>query len=435
MKKRTNNDFVVLVKELVGDEFVFLDEYINATTKIRVQHNKCGRIFYIAPYSFINNGNRCSDCSGKSKKNTEIFKKEISEIVGDEYTLIGEYFSSNKKTMMVHNICNKVWAVTPNNFLSGTRCSNCFGKHKKNTKQISIEVSQLTKNEYEVIGEYINSQTKIQFKHKVCNNNFDMVPSIFLWGTRCPHCFGTPKKSTEIFRQEVLDLVGAEYSVNGEYTSNREKISAIHNKCSHEYKVTPSMFLAGKRCPKCAGNLKWSNEKFVSKVKNLVGDEYIFSEVYIDSGHPLEVVHRDCARIFKTRPRDFLRGSRCPYCHLDSKGELEIEKLLNNSRLTFKRQHRFNRCRDKNPLPFDFTIYNQSNNIICIIEYDGRQHFEAIEHWGGEKSLKLQQKRDKIKNEYCKENNIPLLRIPYWEYKNIKKILTKRLTELGVLPL
>jgi len=62
-----------------------------------------------------------------------------------------------------------------------------------------------------------------------------------------------------------------------------------------------------------------------------------------------------------------------------------------------------------------------------LIEYDGIQHFKPIKYFGGEEKFKFQQKTDFIKNEYCKNNNIKLLRIPYWEFDNIKLILAKEL--------
>lgn len=78
----------------------------------------------------------------------------------------------------------------------------------------------------------------------------------------------------------------------------------------------------------------------------------------------------------------------------------------------------FDGCENINKLYFDFYLpeYN-----TCI-EYDGLQHFKSIEHFGGKKGLKETQKRDKIKDEYCKNNNIRLLRIKYNE--KVSKILS-----------
>ena len=82
-------------------------------------------------------------------------------------------------------------------------------------------------------------------------------------------------------------------------------------------------------------------------------------------------------------------------------------------------------------LPFDFYIPDLN---ICI-EYDGEQHFEPVDFGGkgkeyAEKRFKAQQKRDNIKTEYCKNNNIKLIRIPYWEFDNVENILKQELNIL-----
>ena len=64
---------------------------------------------------------------------------------------------------------------------------------------------------------------------------------------------------------------------------------------------------------------------------------------------------------------------------------------------------------------FDFAIID-NHQIIRLIEFDGEQHYYDIEKWGG---LELQQKRDKVKNDYALLHNIPLVRIPYWERDKI----------------
>lgn len=64
---------------------------------------------------------------------------------------------------------------------------------------------------------------------------------------------------------------------------------------------------------------------------------------------------------------------------------------------------------------FDFAII-ENGKIIRLIEFDGEQHYKDVEQWGG---LELQQKRDKVKNEYALSHNIPLVRIPYWERDKI----------------
>lgn len=70
-------------------------------------------------------------------------------------------------------------------------------------------------------------------------------------------------------------------------------------------------------------------------------------------------------------------------------------------------------------MKFDFAIFDNEDKIQLLIEYNGEQHYTPIEKWGGEEKLAIQQERDTRKIEYCKNNNIPLLVIPYWEYDRI----------------
>ena len=101
-------------------------------------------------------------------------------------------------------------------------------------------------------------------------------------------------------------------------------------------------------------------------------------------------------------------------CEHKSKGESFIEDLLKQYNIHYIRQKRFDDCRNKKTLPFDFYI----PIINTCIEYDGEQHFSPIEHWGGEEMFKIRQQNDKIKTEYCKEKGINLIRISYKQSKS-----------------
>lgn len=101
----------------------------------------------------------------------------------------------------------------------------------------------------------------------------------------------------------------------------------------------------------------------------------------------------------------------CGFCNNNSHGNIKIENLLKSENIPFEREKRFNDCIDKVPLPFDFYVNNQ-----YIIEYDGKQHFSDQDTIFNYEEI---HKHDLIKNEYCKNNNIPLIRIPYTEYDNL----------------
>ena len=109
----------------------------------------------------------------------------------------------------------------------------------------------------------------------------------------------------------------------------------------------------------------------------------------------------------------------CGCCGMKSKGEWRIKEILERNNIEFKQQYRFKDCVNVHPLPFDFYLpeYN-----ICI-EYDGTSHYipNTYGSWNTEESVKYTQYRDSIKNQYCKEHNIPLIRIPYWDFDKLNE--------------
>ena len=99
-------------------------------------------------------------------------------------------------------------------------------------------------------------------------------------------------------------------------------------------------------------------------------------------------------------------------CRIQSFGESYIENLLDNLNVDFKPQYTFEDCKSIYVLRFDFAILHH-DQLLGLIEYDGKQHFEPIEFFGGVDGFIKTQERDNIKNTYCRLHNIPLLRIPY----------------------
>ena len=125
--------------------------------------------------------------------------------------------------------------------------------HKKTTDEFKEEVHKMHKEEYQVLGEYITARDNIKMKHNKCGNVFNAAPTNFLRGTKCPNCFGTPRKTTENFKKEVYDLVKGEYEVLGDYVNSKIKVTMEHIKCGNIYEVLPTSFLyQGARCPKCS---------------------------------------------------------------------------------------------------------------------------------------------------------------------------------------
>lgn len=104
-------------------------------------------------------------------------------------------------------------------------------------------------------------------------------------------------------------------------------------------------------------------------------------------------------------------------CASESSGELKIRQLLEQHNIVFQTQYRI---KDFNyNAPFDFALFNNKEQLIGLIEYDGAQHFFPVEFFGGEEKFQQQQENDNNKNEWCANNNIHLERIPYTDYNKI----------------
>jgi len=100
-----------------------------------------------------------------------------------------------------------------------------------------------------------------------------------------------------------------------------------------------------------------------------------------------------------------------------------VKRYLLDHDITFFEEYKFQDCKDINPLPFDFYLPDKN---ICI-EFDGKQHYQAIKAWDGEEGLIYTQYHDNIKTQYCINHNIKLIRIPYWDKNNIDNILQNTL--------
>lgn len=147
----------------------------------------------------------------------------------------------------------------------------------------------------------------------------------------------------------------------------------------------------------------------------------LLTEEYVNCDEEL-LMQCECGDIYTTNWSSFSsnKNDRCEKCSLKmSKGEVVIQEYLQKNNIIFKTQFRFEDCKDKRALPFDF--YLPDENIA--IEFDGLQHFEPINWFGGEERFEEGKRKDKIKDEYCKNHNIKLIRIPYWEFENIENIL------------
>lgn len=112
---------------------------------------------------------------------------------------------------------------------------------------------------------------------------------------------------------------------------------------------------------------------------------------------------------------------------INSKGERDIANYLREKKIPFKIQYTFPGLVGQYLLKFDFAVFDNNDNLIALIEYQGEQHYGPVDFFGGTSKFKKQQEYDKRKRSFCKDNNINLIEVPYW-IESISTFLNKSLS-------
>lgn len=286
---------------------------------------------------------------------------------------------------------------------------------KKTHEEYIFELSCKNSN-IEVVGCYTGANNNILHRCKICGYEWSPKPSLVLIGSGCPECNRNKMSKThDQYINELCDK-NPNLCVIGKYMGYHTKIVHQCNICGYEWSVAPAEVLRGRGCPRCATHIKLTQEAFVNRMLEIHPTIQVIGE-YKGSDYPVKVKCLKDDWIWEPLATNLIHLKRgCPKCN-QSHGELQIGMYLKHHKINFIQQYSFIGCRNKKPLPFDFYLPECN---ICI-EYDGRQHFEPVDYFGGQVALDETVKHDVIKNNYCLSNNIKLIRIKYDE--NIIEIL------------
>ena len=288
----------------------------------------------------------------------------------------------------------------------------------------------------------IHSSAKINVICDYCGKEYITQYALITNGRKiiskdcCPHCTG--KKTSEVSwkrrAEKHILLAQKACEENGykllttidEYVDTK---SEIYFECKKHGKQSIMLdnFVRSCKCAKCSyeergNNLKHNVNYIIKRIEEVNGNILINPHEYQGSTINNLNICCSCGNIFTTSYNNYIRAgvNTCFSCSCkESSGEKRIRKFLENNKINFIQEKRFDDCRDKKPLPFDF--YLQEYNLI--IEFDGMHHFKEI----GLANHEITKKHDEIKNQYCKLHNIDLLRIPYWDGNDIENILKIKL--------
>lgn len=341
-------------------------EYINSTTKMKFKCPKHPDLDTKIRYKQLNRGEGCYYCGHErtAEALSEIKRKYsfeyVKEVVGSNgCILLSTSYKNAKQPLTYQCRCGEI-------------CKTNFSNYKKQSG--------------------------------VCKSCSMKENAQRIW---------TNETVSEYFEKQGCKLLSV-------YKEQNQNLKYICN-CGNESRVKLGNFINGNRCKECANNklrLKYEDVRSLFVKNNCV----LLSTDYKNSTTQKLDYICSCGNRHSIRFLAFRRGERCPQCKSISKGEKTIQSYLEGHQINFKYQYKIDECKNILPLPFDFAILKKGK-LKCLIEFDGKQHFKPIKQFGGEEYFQKIKHNDAIKNKFCNENDIPLYRINYKEYKKIEERL------------
>jgi very-short-patch-repair endonuclease len=372
------------------------------------------------------------------KYTTEKFIQKATEINGDKYDYsLVEYINAKNTVKIIckeHGIFETIAKRHSSKFSSV--CPQCSLTNKKDTGKFIEKSKEVHGNKYDYsLVDYKNNNTKVKI---ICpsHGEFEQLPRIHASGFNCPKCryidrgkkCKIPKEKkpykldTKSFIKKAKEIHGETYDYSlVDYKGVRTKIKIIC-KIHGEFEQYPSNHLKTE-CIKCVRDKMISeHDQFLKKCKEKHNNKYDYSKVeYKNAKEKIKIKCKKHGYFFQ-RAGSHVSGNGCPKCK-ESKGEIIIREFLKSKKIRFTPQKKFKNCRNILQLSFDFYI----PSLKTLIEFNGRQHYEAVELFGGEEKLKVQKENDKIKKLFAKNNGYKLIVISYKQKKNIENILKKKL--------
>lgn len=385
-KRLTNEEALERIKKKCDEkqiEFIAFDNdentYVNNRTYLILKCNKCGNVWNTTSFDKLVTSNRgCPRCAKNKKLTIDEFKTNVNNICEEkDFTFIGingEFNGVNTKLSLRCNKCGEEWNTTTYNNLRKTgRKTHTCGRKNPSSMSATLNVNKAI----ELINERLHN-TSLEFVSFGDDGYVGRLKTKVL--LKC-------KKCNEI------------------------------NEYSYRTCISPTL-----KCKNCETR-KYSNELAISKIKEKCRLlDYTFlgfnneENTYNGKKTYLILKCNKCGQIWKTTTFASFNQNiiKCPGCVNSWKMEKEVESYLKKNNIKYVKQCRSNILpwlKNKISLSLDFYLPDSKIAIEC----QGRQHFEPVLDFGGEKSFNESIERDKKKLILCKEHDITLL---YYDSQN-----------------
>ena len=354
-----------------------------------------------------------------------------------------KYISNKKKQTYVRFICNihQKYGVQEKSLFDLKRLNKpcCYCNHSKLSETFKDEMREINPT-IEILSNYVNWNTKIKCRCKIDGYEWYGRPSVLLYGGGCKICGhkkrwdSRGRKTTDDIKKE-MNLINPNIEIIGEYKGAHFPIKC---RCKLDGKVWESLVCnllnESATCPTCAVKHMQEIEALsTNEVKKRILDYGLNIELLNEYKNNREYLKCKCSihnYEYMVSPRTILynKSSGCPLC-TQSMGENKMIQILHDMGYDVVQQHTFSDCKYIGLLRFD--AYCVESNIA--FEYQGQQHYYPVDFSGRGIEYAQQQYEDgligdDIKRKYCKENNIRLIEVPYWEYNNMELFLCNELS-------
>lgn len=434
------------VREIVESKgYKFLDNVYNGIRSHINVVDDCGYFYYTTLYQLL----KSPPCI-IHKANIHSIKNIKKWLIDNDKTIdiLSEKYIGKNTTMLLWKClkenCGKTFDMAWERMLDSGNCPHCSSKFVNKFNNLEYLYPELAKQWHETKNGNLkpNQFTSFNSSDKVwwrCPKNpkhewQSKISNRHIRG--CPYCAGTfadDEYNLRVYFPEICKEW--DYYNNAtdpsKYTPySNHKVWWICKTCEHTWNANiSSRTMHNTNCPACANqcvteenSLLTKNPKLTKEWNSTKNGDMTPKDLTWGSNKKVWWECSKCSHEWIMTPAARNNGRGCPRCNL-SRGENTISCILDKHNIFYIPQYKFEGCINILTLHFDF--YLPHHNLA--IEFQGGQHYKSVKFFGGEEKLKYQQQCDQIKRDYCINNEINLLEIPYWDFDNIEEILVKEL--------
>jgi len=421
-KAITTEEFIARAKDAHGDKYDYSKTiYVLSTIKVLIAcsvHN--GFIFEQTPTDHLKGNGGCPKCWGRIRT-TEEWIEKAKTVHGNKYDYSSVNYVNSTKTKITI-ICTEhgKFEQMPRNHLNGNGCSECAkifvsNKFAFTTEKFIEKARAFHGNKYDYsLVEYVHSHEKVKIGCDI-HGFFLQTASTHMNGQGCYSCGRKTlaknlHKNLDWFLDKARLVHGDKYDYSKViYVKSRSHVIIVC-KTHGDFSQAPMKHFFGQGCPKCTGRNLTTND-WVKHAKSIHGNRYEYDFVEYNGNKTKVKIMCKIHGIFEQMPYNHINGNGCSTCSF-SKLEIKVQTYLDTNNIKFEAEKKFEDCKNKTYLPYDFFISNFESKQIRI-ELQGEQHFNSSIYFNRKKNFQSILQTDNKKSLASIKNNNSFLSVSY----------------------